>query len=179
MVPDVQKCRCCGLLKRKIKGGLISHRRGYRYTDEHGNRWSGKTCYPCLLKNKVAYSRKNGVPDRSSSRPGTTTRKGWDAECLAASHLRSMGFSVKMNEMVRGPDLLVEFCDQVLTCEVKLASEHRLVPDSYFINRIYPLRLGDDLLAIVFPSGLVKIEAMQTHLSKTPKSGVRYLGRSL
>lgn len=105
--------------------------------------------------------------------------KGAWAVDRARSELQRMGFQVELPNCPSesGPDLelIYNFVEPVRV-EVKLATLSKCGRGhAWRVNRVCKDRLGDDLIAIVFPIGHVIIGALSDHRKLCNKSGDRYL----
>lgn len=90
----------------------------------------------------------------------------------AIKTLEKMGYKIltKAKKTANGPDLHVQKDDVIFRVEVKKA---RICKRSMAVHPVEPLRVHDDLIAIIFPSGYVLIEPMRDHLKSCAESGSR------
>lgn len=102
------------------------------------------------------------------------------AEHTAAAFLRASGYShVVVGCGSRGPDIVCKFGPNELRVEVKSAIKQRF-GNSWYVASVSEHRKHDDIVAIVFPGGLVVLESMTKHLAAClPKSGKRTVTRFL
>lgn len=47
---NIRICKVCTAEKVHIKQGKLGNTKDYRYTDENGKLWNGRTCPACNLK---------------------------------------------------------------------------------------------------------------------------------
>lgn len=98
--------------------------------------------------------------------------KGAWAEDRARSELQRLGFSVDPpgEPCARGTDLVARRGSESFTVEVKLVIWNKR---AWRVNRV--TRVNDDMIALVFPSGAVHLDDMETHAILCARSGDRYL----
>lgn len=166
-------CRRCNIEKPRIKGRFLCRSQGYQYLDGNGKRWFRTLCYECGTHERRLDSRHHGhkhVDDLVDC----PTAVGRSAERKAAHFFTTQGYNVELNNKVKGPDLIITKGTTSYFVEVKAAYKHT-TGTGFNVGTIRKARRTDDLVAIVFPNGLIHVEPMEAHIMACGnKSLMRY-----
>ena len=91
---------------------------------------------------------------------------------LAKAHFEAQGYTVEATKM-HGPDLVISRAGYAATVEVKTASQVK-GRQCWFVNKVHPTRVGDDLIAFVFQqTGRIIVLTMKEHLAECGADGRR------
>lgn len=167
---EVIKCRDCKQDFKRRETHKNSHGQTV-YEDDHGMRTIGFRCNPCVRLMMRAINRKNGHKpiDEVAEHRNAIGRK---SEHMARELFESLGFSVEMTTK-NGPDLIATLGDSKIKIEVKTALKRPA--GGWGVGKVHGERKLDDIIAIVFPTGLIHLEKMSDHLMRCSESGSRPL----
>jgi hypothetical protein len=98
------------------------------------------------------------------------------SKIYVSNFLKGFGFNCVFNKTPcsSGTDLYAIKNDTVIKIEVKRVG---CAKNSFRVSAVCEKRKQDDLIAYVFPSGLVMLENMDSHLKLCSKGGERQLGQ--
>ena len=168
----------CKRCKKESERIYVKEYPGYYvklFVDEKGHAWSSPNiCSDCAkFRINNVYSRKQGHKPRKEVKE-SKNKKGYDSELIVKRYFETLGYFVKQSDMF-GPDLTIENEFQTFTIEVKSAI--MTSKKACYIPSVYPKRLNDDIIAIVFPNNFVYIETMSEHLKQCRPTGGRSVSR--